>query len=173
VKRLFLFLLACVTGWWGYRKLRSHPRTAGSVAEFERQSQLVVDRASDGVRSAKDQTIAKAADLADTAAAGAQDAIDTATGKAQRSAKRGCTKDSTGHQPRPREDRRFAWRRVCERSDRAWDRAARRLNPFLAVRSKSYDYSRGATNDGGSRSSPDHCRAIRGRPELEETLKRT
>jgi hypothetical protein len=42
----------------------------------------VVDRASDGVRSAKDQTIAKAADLADTAAAGAQDAIDTATGKA-------------------------------------------------------------------------------------------
>ncbi len=82
MKRLVPFLAACVTGWWGYRQLRNHPRTAGKVAGIERQGQLVVDRASDALRSAKGQVVSKAADLADTAATGAQDAIGAATSKA-------------------------------------------------------------------------------------------
>ena len=82
MKRLALFLVACVTGWWGYRQLRSHPRTAGKVAEIERQSQVVVEKASDVLRSAKGQVVSKAADLADTATTGAQGAIGAATSKA-------------------------------------------------------------------------------------------
>ena len=82
MKRLALFLVACVTGWWGYRRLRSHPQTAAKVAEIGRQSQAVVDKASDVLRSAKGQVVSKAADLADTAATGAQDAIGAAAGKA-------------------------------------------------------------------------------------------
>lgn len=82
MKRLVVFLVACVSGWWGYRQLRRHPRTAGKVAEIERQSQVVGDKASEVVRSAKGQVVSKAADLAGTAATGAQDAIAAATGKA-------------------------------------------------------------------------------------------
>ena len=81
MKRLFLFLVACATSWWGYGKLRSHPKTAGKVAEFERQSQRIVDQATDSLRSAKDQAVGKAADIADTASAGATEAIDTAASK--------------------------------------------------------------------------------------------
>jgi hypothetical protein len=82
MKRLLLLLAAGITGWWGYRRLRSHPRTAGKVAEIERQSQVVVDKASEAVRSATGQVVSKAAGLADTASTGAQDAIGAATGKA-------------------------------------------------------------------------------------------
>jgi len=71
VKRLFLFLVAGVTGWWGYRQLRSHPRTADKVAEIERQGQRIVD-----------QTVGKAATAASAATTSAKDAIDAAAGKA-------------------------------------------------------------------------------------------
>ena len=82
MKRLFLFVIAGVSSWWGYRKLRSHPRTAGKVAEIERHSQRIVDQATDAVSSAKNQVAGKATDIAATAATGAQGAIDTATNKA-------------------------------------------------------------------------------------------
>jgi len=82
VKRLFLFLVAGVTGWWAYRQLRSHPRTAGKVADLERQGQLMVNKASNVVGSATGQAASKAVDIAGTAATGAQEAIDTAAGKA-------------------------------------------------------------------------------------------
>jgi uncharacterized protein YjbJ (UPF0337 family) len=52
------------------------------VAEIERQSQVVVEKASDVLRSAKGQVVSKAADLADTATTGAQGAIRAATSKA-------------------------------------------------------------------------------------------
>ena len=83
MKRLFLFLVACVTGWWGYLKLRSHPRTAGKVAELERQSRIMVDKATDVARSAKGQVAGKAAGMADTAATGVHQAIDEAGAKAR------------------------------------------------------------------------------------------
>ena len=83
MKRLVLFLLACVTACWGYRQLRSHPRTASKLAELERQSQRIVNQASDVVRLAKDQGVGKAADAAGGAVAAAQGAIGTAAGKAQ------------------------------------------------------------------------------------------
>ncbi len=83
MKRLVLFLLACGTGWWGYRKLRSHPVTASTLAELERQRQRIVDHASDAVRSAKGRGVGQAADVADSAVAAAQGAIGTAAVKAQ------------------------------------------------------------------------------------------
>lgn len=79
MKRLFFFLIAGITGWWGYTKLRSHPRTAGKVAELERQGQLVVDKAGDVARSAKEQATGRAADVV----GGAQQAIGSSTAGAQ------------------------------------------------------------------------------------------
>ena len=82
MKRLFLLLIAGVAGWWGYSKLRSHPATADKVAELERQSQLMVDKATGAARSATGQAATRAADIAGTAASGAQEALDTAANKA-------------------------------------------------------------------------------------------
>lgn len=78
MKGLLLFLTACATGWWGYRKLRSHPLTAPKVAEVERQGQRIVDQANDAMRSAKDQAVSKVAGIAAT---GAQSAADSAADK--------------------------------------------------------------------------------------------
>lgn len=82
MKRLFVFLIAGVTSWWGYRKLRSHPRTAGTVAELERHSQRIVEQANDALHTAKDDMADKVSDIATAAAAQAQGAIHTATSKA-------------------------------------------------------------------------------------------
>ncbi|HEY8693314.1 MAG TPA: hypothetical protein VIR57_11300 [Chloroflexota bacterium] len=68
MKRLVVFLVACVTGWWAYLKLRSHPKTAAKVAELERQGRLVVDKTSAVATSAKDQAATRAAGVADRAA---------------------------------------------------------------------------------------------------------
>lgn len=83
MKRLFLFLVAGVTGWWGYRQLRRHPRTADKIAEIERQGQRLAEQAGDAVRSAKDQAVGRAADAAGAATTGTQAAMDTAAGKAR------------------------------------------------------------------------------------------
>jgi hypothetical protein len=68
MKRLAVFLVACVTGWWAYLKLRSHPKTAAKVAELERQGRLAVDKATAVASSAKDQAATRAADVTDSAA---------------------------------------------------------------------------------------------------------
>ena len=82
MKRLFVFLIAVMTSWWGYRTLRSHPRTAGKVAEIERHGQRIVDQANDALRTATDDMAGKVSDMATTAATGAHGAIETATSKA-------------------------------------------------------------------------------------------
>lgn len=83
LKRLFVYLLACLTGWWAYSKLRNHPKIAGKVADLQRRSRLVVGKAGDVARSAKDQAATTAADVAETAGTGAHDVIGATGAKAR------------------------------------------------------------------------------------------
>ena len=83
MKRIVLFVVACATGLWGYRKLRSHPATAPKLAELEQHTQEMAEKASTAAHSAKSQAVSKAATIAGSAATGAQAAITTASDKAQ------------------------------------------------------------------------------------------
>ena len=82
-KRLFVYLLACLTGWWAYSKLRNHPQVAGKVADLQRRSRLAVGEAGDVARSAKDQAATAAANLAETAGSGAHEVIGATGAKAR------------------------------------------------------------------------------------------
>ena len=83
MKRLILFVVACATGLWGYRKLRSHPATAPKVAEVKQHTRDIAEKASTAAHSAQSQAVNKAANIASGAATGAQAAITNASDKAQ------------------------------------------------------------------------------------------
>jgi hypothetical protein len=100
---LGVVLVAGVTGWWAYRRLRSHPRTAAKVADaaysagidqlvqpiIDRQRQVVLDEANEVARAANGPIVSDSADLSDSAAAGAQDVIGAAPGDAHEAADAG------------------------------------------------------------------------------------
>jgi hypothetical protein len=81
VKRLILFLAACVTGWWGYRKLRSDPRTADKVTELERHAQDAIDSATDKAQVIVDSASSKAREALDATANKTRQAVSPAEDK--------------------------------------------------------------------------------------------
>lgn len=83
MRQLLWIVVAFVAGALVYRRMQRHPATAQKLDDLERQSRVMVDRATEAARSASEQVRSKVHDVVDTATEKAQDVIGATAARAK------------------------------------------------------------------------------------------